>query len=1026
MGLLMVDRLYRHSRLVGIGLIAALINACGGGGSSAVSPETTAFYVEESEEEWGLVWSDEFDGSSVDESNWTFQLGDGSDYGLPAGWGNGERQWYQPDNATIGVADIDGQDESVLVITAKEEQAGGLPYTSSRMRSIGKFDFKYGRVEMRAKAAGGQGLWSAIWMMPSDSPYGTWAASGEVDIMEVVNAGTENQGVFMAAHHGFEWPQNQIVSAPADVDDASQWHTYALEWSSDFLRWYVDGEHLRTVKAESYYSYFFKDNEAGYELAADPSAPFNQDFHLIVNLAVGGNGPVWVNNSDVDGSTLEVDYIRVYKCQEGAPGGVGCNENANRDAEDPATPDAFVPGPSEAYVYESVLFGDAGLETLTWPSGERELVAEVGFANDGAIAVSADEAAVSIVSTGGGNAVINAADDLPFELTNFYGAGELKFEMYIDSSGTAPFSDLLIKMDSGDPAFGQQTLSVSDLPKDEWFSYSIPVKDFVNTPNGDEGALNLQSVMNLMVVEPTAAASLKLRNVSLKCGTPYKRGCGIKPPAVEGDGSTLVVLDELGLAGGYWSLLGIGAADSRDDFAVPYYESNSLNHITWSNNSEGLLVTFNLNAFGVWYVRSPEPGVDLSAYEDTGVLRFELKAPEPTLDAGLTFKVENTYPQGTGEMSLSPYISEIVPNEWFLVEIPVADLLASPNLGPDGNAALGATLDIEAVQTALALYPVDPQAGLSFEIRNVRYENDPVALGCPAPPKLLGTANMEFAFGGTSITNGVYTWPQGAPDGAGWGGFANSNDELFPMEFPNGGFYTFDAGVPSFDVDGPADVRFVVEFAPHPNNQPSYSTDLITIDSAELKRYTAQIPPLSLPANTFNNGPLFYVATGGVGVELANVNVYRYRDACDLALPVFGVENFGGTSFDSETGEFVFPSTADSWGGFANSNGELYPIVLPRGGVITFNAALPEDSTVDGVDVRFKFEKDPHPDTEPSYSTAPVRVIGTDVAEYEIAVPALDGLAFNNFLMFLDTQDAPVIITDIVISANGAGLSESD
>ena len=1019
MGLLMVDRLYRHSRLLGIGLIAALINACGGGGSSAVSPETTAFYVEETEEEWGLVWSDEFDGSSVDESNWTFQLGDGSDYGLPAGWGNGERQWYQPDNATIGVADIDGQDESVLVITAKEEQAGGLPYTSSRMRSIGKFDFKYGRVEMRAKAAAGQGLWSAIWMMPSDSPYGTLAASGEVDIMEVVNAGTENQGVFMAAHHGFEWPQNQIVTAPADVDDASPWHTAAREWCSDFLRWYVDGELLRTVKAVSYYSYFFKDNESGYELAADSSAPFNQDFHLIVNLAVGGNGPVWVNNSDVDGSTLEVDYIRVYKCQEGAPGGVGCNENANRDAEDPATPDAFVPGPSEAYVYESVLFGDAGLETLTWPSGERELVAEVGFANDGAIAVSADEAAVSIVSTGGGNAVINAADDLPFELTNFYGAGELKFEMYIDSSGTAPFSDLLIKMDSGYPAFGQQTLSVSDLPKDEWFSYSIPVKDFVNTPNGTEGALNLQSVMNLMVVEPTAAASLKLRNVSLKCGTPYKRGCGIKPPAVEGDGSTLVVLDELGVAGGFWSLLGIGASDSRDNFAVPYYESNSLNHITWSNNSEGLLVTFNLNAFGVWYVRSPEPGIDLSAYEDAGVLRFELKAPEPTLDAGLNFKVENTFPNGTGDMVLTPYITDMVPNEWYLVEVPVADLLASANA--EDYDPSGAPLDIEAVQSAIVLWPNAPQAGLTFEIRNVRYENDAVALGCPAPPQLYGAANIADAFGGANITNGVYTFPSEGSEV--WGGFAQpfATNDLTPMVFENGGFITFDASVPSGED---ADVRFVLEFLPYPDNSPSFSTEFATVSGSENQEFTLQVAPLG--TTEYNNGPLFYIATQDVGVALSNVKVYRYRDACDLALPVFGVENFGGTSFDSETGEFVFPSTAQVWGGFANTNAELYPIVLPRGGVITFNAALPEDSTVDGVDVRFKFEKDPHPDTEPSYSTAPVTVIGTEVAEYEIAVPSLDGLAFNNFLMFLDTQDAPVIITDIVISANGAGLSESE
>ena len=156
----MFDRLHRHGRLIGIGLAAALLNACGGGGAS--SPETEPFYLEE-QEEWTLVWADEFNGSSVDAANWTFQTGDGTDYGLPEpGWGNGERQFYLEDNAAVA----DGS----LVITAKEEPMGGMPYTSSRMRSIGKFDFTYGRVEMRAKAAAGQGLWSAIWMMPTNSP----------------------------------------------------------------------------------------------------------------------------------------------------------------------------------------------------------------------------------------------------------------------------------------------------------------------------------------------------------------------------------------------------------------------------------------------------------------------------------------------------------------------------------------------------------------------------------------------------------------------------------------------------------------------------------------------------------------------------------------------------------------------------------------------------------------------------------------------------------------------------------------
>ena len=180
----MFDRLYRHGRLVGIGLAAALINACGGGGAS--SPETEPFYVEP-EAEWGLVWSDEFDGSSVNTANWSFQEGDGSDiFGQP-GWGNFERQYYQADNARVA--------DGMLTITARSEEVGGMAYTSARMRSVDKFDFKYGRVEVRGSAAAGQGLWSAVWMLPSDSPYGgVWAASGEADIMEVVNAGTDNQG----------------------------------------------------------------------------------------------------------------------------------------------------------------------------------------------------------------------------------------------------------------------------------------------------------------------------------------------------------------------------------------------------------------------------------------------------------------------------------------------------------------------------------------------------------------------------------------------------------------------------------------------------------------------------------------------------------------------------------------------------------------------------------------------------------------------------------------------------------------
>ena len=146
------------------------------------------------------MWEDEFDGDGQ-----TVRIGNHRsgrlDYGLDR-WGNGEQQWYLAENATVA--------DGLLTITARsEEVVSGFPYTSARIRTANKFDFKYARVEVRAKAALGGGLWSAVWMLPTDSPYGTWAGSGEFDITGVVNAGTARERVFPTAHHGFEWPLNQ-------------------------------------------------------------------------------------------------------------------------------------------------------------------------------------------------------------------------------------------------------------------------------------------------------------------------------------------------------------------------------------------------------------------------------------------------------------------------------------------------------------------------------------------------------------------------------------------------------------------------------------------------------------------------------------------------------------------------------------------------------------------------------------------------------------------------------------------------
>lgn len=686
----MFDRLYRHGRLFGIGLAAALLSACGGG--SATSPEVEPFYLEE-EEEWSLVWSDEFDGAAVDSANWTFQLGDGSDNGLP-GWGNYELQYYQADNASI--QDVD--DASALVIEARQEDVGNSAFTSARMRSVNKFDFQYGRVEIRSKAAPGDGMWSAIWMMPTNSTYGTWAAGGEIDIMEVVNAGTDNQGVFMAAHYGFEWPLNQITTDAADVDDASDWHTYALEWSGDYLRWFVDGEHLKTVSKDVYYSYYFKDSTDGYQLASNPAAPFDQDFHLLVNLAVGGVGPgVELDTAAVPGEMV-VDYIRVYECQVATANGVGCNSLADRSVES-------ADGQTPEVVTTSIYADAAGPLTWTFLTGDvtRDLQAVVGYNDNGNINITASDVAVEgrgnvldVMSDGGGNVVINATDGKTIDVYGHRGGGELKFDMYVDSSQTAPNSTISIKMDSGYPALGSVTLNVADLPKNEWFSYSVSINQLL--ANRGEQTLALGAVQNLLVVEPSSNAHVQLDNVRLVCGTP-NGNCGISPPAQSSDDLVITVLDDNGQVGSAWSP-GICAVSAENAFASDYCDGNTSNQVTWSVVPTGdsdvgtnaVQINFGAGAGGAWFIKDAQ-GLDLSG-STGGNLKFDLQVSADTVADGVIFKVENDYPQGTGaiELDLAGYAA----GTWKSFVIPISDLLLSTNA--EQNNPPGGRLNLAAVK----------------------------------------------------------------------------------------------------------------------------------------------------------------------------------------------------------------------------------------------------------------------------------------------------------------------------------------
>jgi beta-glucanase (GH16 family) len=235
-----------------------------------------------------LVWADEFDGNQLDNTKWTAQIGQGCDNFGNCGWGNNELQYYRAENASVS--------NGTLKIQARKENFDRSSYTSSRLRTINKGDFKYGRMEARMKMPIGRGIWPAFWMLNTDDPR--WPQGGEIDIMEYL--GHEPDIVYGTVHFGPAWPNNRSISGnfkKLNEDYAQNFHVYAVEWEMDEIRWYIDDVLYTSVKRS--------------QLAPNPW-PFDSRFHIILNLAVGGNWPGNPNSSTVFPQNFEVDYVRVY------------------------------------------------------------------------------------------------------------------------------------------------------------------------------------------------------------------------------------------------------------------------------------------------------------------------------------------------------------------------------------------------------------------------------------------------------------------------------------------------------------------------------------------------------------------------------------------------------------------------------------------------------------------------------------------------------------------------------------------
>lgn len=231
-----------------------------------------------------LVWSEEFDvDGAPDPGIWSFETGNGAEQGIP-GWGNQELQYYTEDNAVV--------ENGVLKITAKAESTNGFNYSSSRINTLDKFSYQYGRIEVRAKLPQGGGTWPAIWMMGTNFPDVGWPFCGEIDIME--HSGNDQDVIHGTVHFPGNSGGNAIGGTTLQEGVSEEFNNYTVEWDENQIQWAINDQVFQT----------FQNNG---------ELPFNQEFFLILNVAMGGTFVGNTVDPDFDESAMEIEYIRIYQ-----------------------------------------------------------------------------------------------------------------------------------------------------------------------------------------------------------------------------------------------------------------------------------------------------------------------------------------------------------------------------------------------------------------------------------------------------------------------------------------------------------------------------------------------------------------------------------------------------------------------------------------------------------------------------------------------------------------------------------------
>ena len=414
------------------GLMVGLLS-CGdddteaGGGPNIEAPEG-----------YTLVWSDEFDGDEINSSNWNYQTGDGTDYGLPAGWGNGELQIYTTNEANANIGSDEGN--SVLRITALEE--GPDNYTSARLTTENKVSVRYGRVDVRARLPQGKGLWPAIWMLGDNIDQIDWPGCGEIDIMEVL--GNLPEISYHTVHYtdgdNRKGDEQAIFNLPSS-NFSNEYHVFSLDWNPDEVIFLVDDVVVGQIPIE------------------DDMKEFQRGHFFILNVAVGGFWPGFPDDTTPFPQTMYVDYVRVFSKDD-----LTIPNEPPLDLAEEFLGQFIPPGTGETAIRDDFTdFGD--LTVIAFGGGGEPLVDVSTTAIDGAESLQFDYLGGA---WGGAYILLDDATDLS-------GYSSLKFSLNMP----AELVDAEVKLESAStnaPIFLRDYTAVD--AGNGFMEYTIPLTDF--------------------------------------------------------------------------------------------------------------------------------------------------------------------------------------------------------------------------------------------------------------------------------------------------------------------------------------------------------------------------------------------------------------------------------------------------------------------------------------------------------------------------------------------------------------------